>query len=294
MTDAWPQLAFGALLCAAGGWLFVSRWTRARHLLDTPTSKIRSAAQGYVELYGVLSGPETQQGPLTGKPCLWWRFRIEEHRGEGKDKRWRVVEQGQSEACFGFVDGTGECLVDPRGAEVLPVRRDRWSGSARHPRGPVPTGWRAFLGAGRRYRYVEERLQAGDPLYAIGDFRSRGGGHEAHDPAALQGQVIREWKADFAGLLQRFDRDADGRLDEAEWGRVRLAARLEAEDRARRAQAEPLSHRLARPGSGQPFVLSSHGEEVIARRLVWQALGAAALFLAGAVLMAIHLGVRPG
>ena len=80
--------------CAGGAWWFVRRFSQARHLLDTPTSKIRSAAQGYVELYGLLEElPEaTVRGPLTGKPCLWWRFRIEEHQSSGKKRSWRVIE----------------------------------------------------------------------------------------------------------------------------------------------------------------------------------------------------------
>src|SRR5690606_32876337 len=73
------SLAFSVGACAGGGWWCIRRLSEARFLLNTPTSKIRSAAQGYVELYGTLDElPGGQlEAPLTGTACLWWRFRIE-------------------------------------------------------------------------------------------------------------------------------------------------------------------------------------------------------------------------
>ncbi|MCY1381033.1 hypothetical protein D9M69_689030 [compost metagenome] len=95
--------------------------------------------------------------------------------------------------------------------------------------------------------------------------------------------MVREWKGDFAGLLRRFDSNGDGQLDEAEWGRVRLAAQLEAEDRHRHTSAAPAMNHLRRPSEAQPFLLSSHGEDVLARQFRWQALFGAALCVGGAV-----------
>jgi hypothetical protein len=279
-------------MCLLGGWLWVSRWSKLRHLQDTPTSRIRSAAQGYVELTGVLRElPDAppMRGPLTAKPCVWWRYRIEEYRSSGKRSSWSVVEQGSSESLLRLCDATGECLIDPRGADVVPARRDRWTGDRRHPRALPSGGMLGWLTGSRRYRYTEERLHADEPLYAIGDFRTVGGGRQGLDPVAAQGQVVREWKADYAGLLQRFDNNRDGQLDQAEWSRVRLAAGLEAEQRHRLASAQHARHRLARPSEALPFVLSSHGEEVLARRYQWHAAGGAVLCLVGAMILASRL-----
>lgn len=282
----------GALLCVGGGVLWVNRWARMRHLLDTPPSRIRSAAQGYVELTGVLREHESATAllsPLTGSPCLWWRYRIEQYKSSGKSGSWRVVEQGSSDYPLRLADATGECLIDPRGAEVLPAWRKRWYGDQRHPRRLAPSGLLGWMSLGGRYRYTEERLHAGEPLYAIGEFRTSGGGRQGFDRKALKGQILREWKEDYAGLLQRFDSNRDGQLDMAEWQRVRLAALLEAEDRHRQASASPELHRLTRPARGLPFVLSSHGEEVLARRYRWQAIGGAILCMAGALLLTSQL-----
>ncbi len=96
--------------------------------------------------------------------------------------------------------------------------------------------------------------------------------------------MIREWKGDFHGLLARFDSDGNGELDEREWNRVRLAARLEAEDRHRASSAAPTRHRLGKPGEAHPFILSSQGEDDLAVQLRRQAAGAALLCLGSALL----------
>lgn len=287
-------LAFTLAASLGGGWWCLRGWSRARHLLDTPTSKIRSAAQGYVELYGLLRElPESAvRGPLTGKPCLWWRFRIEEYRSSNKKKSWHVLESGSSDAWLCLSDGTGECLIDPRGAEIHPVIRESWEGNLRHPLGPAKTGFFGFLTSGKRYRYTEERFHVDQPLYAIGDFRTSGGGQQGLDLNAAQGQVIREWKNDYAGLLRRFDSDGNGQLDEREWSRVRLAAQLEAENRHRRSSHEPARHKMSKPGEARPFILSNSGEDELARGFYWQAAGGALICLAGAMATAWLFGVQ--
>lgn len=284
--------ALGAFL--GGGWWCLRRWSQARHLLDTPTSKIRSAAQGYVELYGMIEElpGSSLRGPLTNTPCVWWRFRIEEYRSSGKKRSWRVIESGSSDALLRLSDGTGDCLIDPRGAEVRPAIREVWQGTLRHPLGMEKTGLLSFLTSSTRYRYTEERFHVGQPLYAIGDFRTSGGGHQGLDLPSAQGQVIREWKSDYAGLLRRFDSDGNGELDDREWNRVRLAAQLEAEHRHRRSSAEPAQHKMSKPGESRPFILSNAGEDELARGFYWQAAGAALLCLVGALATAWLFGIR--
>ena len=279
-------LGMAGTASVGGGWWCLRRLGQARLLQDMPTSKIRSAAQGYVELYGVLlSGPgEPLHAPLTGTSCLWWRYRIEEYRENGKQKSWRVVESASSETWLGFEDGSGQCLINPLGAEVRPARRQVWHGDQRHPRRAQPDGLLAgVLSMGKRYRYVEERLHAGDPLYVLGEFRSSGGGRQGLDLAAAQAAVVREWKQDFQGLLARFDRDGSGELNEQEWRLVRLAAQLEAEDRHTAASRAPEQHRLQRPAESLPFLLSCKGEDELVRVFRWQALAAALVCLGGAL-----------
>ncbi|OYT97026.1 MAG: hypothetical protein CFE49_04100 [Pseudomonas sp. PGPPP3] len=277
-------LAASVGACVGGGWWSLRRMVQARYLLDTPTSKIRSAAQGYVELYGVLqAGEAALVAPLSNTPCLWWRFKIEEYSSSDKRSSWRVVESGSSEAPLLLVDGTGECWVHPQGAEIRPATRDVWQGDQRHPQRVDAGGILGWLSSGKRYRYSEERLHAGEPLYAIGDFYTRGGGQQGLDLNAAQGAVIREWKGDYGQLLERFDADGNQQLDEREWLRVRLAAQLEAEDRHRLVSVQPPRHELRKPAQAQPFILSSHGEDQLARQFYWQALAGGVVCLLGAL-----------
>lgn len=72
-------LAVLALVAFSGLFRF---YRRVRMIEDTPTSKIRSAAQGYVELQGEaesLPGPATV-APLSQLHCLWYRYRVEARR----------------------------------------------------------------------------------------------------------------------------------------------------------------------------------------------------------------------
>jgi hypothetical protein len=276
-------LAASVGACVGGGWWALRRMVQARYLLDTPTSKIRSAAQGYVELYGVLQEHKASlQARLTGKPCLWWRFKVEEYSSSDKRSAWRVVESGSSEACFLLSDGTGECLVDPKGAEIRPATKEVWQ-SDQAPLTMGSGGLFDWFSSGKQYRYTEERLHAGEPLYAIGDFHTRGGGQQGLDLSAAQGTVIREWKGDYGRLLERFDSDGNQQLDESEWNRVRLAAQLEAEDRHSVQSLQPAQHQMGKPSQAQPFIISSHGEDQLARQFHWQALAGGVVCLLGAL-----------
>lgn len=278
-------VAGGAAL--GGGWWCLHNLKKARYLLDTPTSKIRSAAQGYVELYGVIeSRTELLRGPLSEQPCVWWSFSIDEQvHQERSTPRWNTVEKGRSTALLSLSDGTGECWIDPQGAHVLPMTKQVWYGTAKHPlKQQMRTHMLAHMFVGRkRYRYTEQRLHVGDPLYVIGDFVTRGQGRETLDVEATQSALIREWKTDFPDLVQRFDRDGNGELDVQEWQAVRQSAQEQALLQQQAQHQEPAQHYMRQPREGQPFVLSNYGEDDIAKRLYWRAFFGGVLCIAGAL-----------
>jgi hypothetical protein len=241
---------------------------RARLIENTPTSRIRSAAQGYVELEGVaqlLPGPVIVS-PLSGAACCWWKYRIQ--------KRWRTIESGTSDALFLLDDGSGDCVVDPAGAKVYPGLRRQWRGSSRRPqRVPEKTPWLQF-GA---FRYEEELLRTGFALHALGWFRTQSGAHSFDENAEVIA-LLREWKADQAELLARFDTDGDGRIDTQEWE----AARRTALEKVRRLHLErsvdPDVHVLCRPRDRRPFVLSALPQDELAGRYRIKAVAGLALF----------------
>src|SRR5579862_9100611 len=108
-------LLAGCLAAAAvySFWYAFKAWAKNRLIEDTPTSRVRSAAQGYVELAGLGALPpsSSNRGPLTGVPCTWWRYKIEERHRSGRSRSWATVDSGVSEESFFLDDGTGQCLI---------------------------------------------------------------------------------------------------------------------------------------------------------------------------------------
>ncbi len=269
--------------CLAAGaaysfWYAFKAWARNRIIEDTPTSRVRSAAQGYVELNGRSlppPGPATR-GPLTGRPCAWWRYKIEERRSTGKSRSWCTLQAATSDTPFLLDDGTGRCLIDPRGAEVFPGATDVWYGPSQWPQGRIPDGGGFF---GRladalvtdRYRYTEHRLQPQESLYAIGAFRSLGG-VSVEDPDAAAAELLRTWKQDPTKLLARFDADHDGALSQAEWEQARTAARRQILDGRAAAEKPPSLNVLSNPADGRAFLLAASDGEALAQRFRRRAL----------------------
>jgi hypothetical protein len=273
----WSGLALAATLFCL--WRARSIWLRARLIADLPTSRVRSASQGFTELAGIARSAGTPlASPLTGQPCLWWRYRIERHQSNGRSSSWTTVEKGASEAPLVLDDGSGRCLIWPDGGELHSHRVKRWSGHQRHPlSGGGPGG---LLGGifGGRYRYTEELIADGDPLYVLGQFETDDQGRLA-DPKRLQAEILRRWKGDYPALLARHDRNADGELDIAEWEAVRAAAADAAREEQRQRGRQAPEHQMRKP-EDLPLLISTVPENRLGARLRWQALGFALGFLA--------------
>lgn len=271
----------------AGGLWYGFRWWRwARLIEDTPTSQIRSAAQGLVELVGTARAlPGTPiRGPLSRRECVWWTYTVEQRtRNQRGGSSWKRVRHGTSDGLFHLHDATGECIVDPEGAQVLPSQRNTWFGSTPMPEAgpPARRGLHLF---GRKYRYTEARLHDGDPLYAIGWFTTERGaaaGSRSDEVARL----LREWKRDHPSLLKRFDADGDGTLGLAEWERAREAAHEEVEAQRRVESVQPGVHVLRKPAREHPLLLAAAPEGKLASRYRIRALVGLAAFVAAAGLL---------
>jgi E3 Ubiquitin ligase len=282
-------LALAAPLCF---WFGFRNLRLARLIDDTPVSRIRSAAQGYVELSGIArmaEGPPTI-APLSQLPCAWWMYRIEEHKGSGRDARWETINRAVSVAPFQLVDETGACLVGPTGADVRPGHRDCWRGSLPWP--TAPGGGRRDFGLGvGDYRYTEHRLNEGEQTSVIGEFRTLGGVNNADTTVEVM-RLLAEWKKDQGALLERFDTNQDGVLSQAEWERARAAARALIEQRSPRTAA-PTASIVVKPVDGRPFLIAASNLGSVARR---SRIAAAVLLLAfvAAVAALAILQLGPG
>lgn len=221
---------------------------RQRLINGTPTSRIASAAQGYVELLGDGAPLGT---PILGKyshlPCLWYRYQVEKknHKNE-----WRTESTGASEAPFLIDDGSGRCVIDPQGAEIITQHKNTWQIAD--------------------YRYTEWKLLELDEVYAIGEFKTVGGSTSTLTQNDLVKDVLIEWKSDNGNLMKRFDLNNNGLLDMDEWMLARQAAKREANKRLSEARAEPDTNFMLRPHDGRLYLLSNLSPEKLARRYaIW-------------------------
>lgn len=250
-------IGVGAHIGTREGWLFslglmallsfvawAGNLRRSRLIKDTPTSRVVSAAQGYVELIGqgkAFSGQQLVRRS-NGLPCLWYKYRVERKNGDN----WELVEEERTSDTFLLDDGSGECVIDPDGAEIVTRHRNTWQQG--------------------EYRHTEWLLIPGDPLYAIGEFASIGGANTELDLRKDVGELLAEWKQDRAQLLARFDQDKNGEIDPLEWEQARREAinQVQAEHgEIRLRDAIPM---LRQPKDGRLYLLSNLPEEDLTRK----------------------------
>jgi hypothetical protein len=217
---------------------------RLRAISGTPTSRIGSAAQGYVELIG-RGRPGTT--PLISKlrvlPCLWYRWKVEERNAKNE---WRTLDKGESSDCFMLRDDTGECVVDPERAEIITKHCDSWT-----------------VG---NCRYTEWKLIQDDYLYGLGEFKTVGSSNTTLTHDELVKQVLSEWKIDNDNLLKRFDLNNNGVLEMQEWMLARQAAKREAEKRLNQALAEPDTNFMLQPHDDRLYLISNLAPDDLALR----------------------------
>jgi hypothetical protein len=96
---------------------------RKRLIMNTPVSKVRSAAMGLVEINGLAAGPYTFTAPITGMPCYYSRTVVWQWKREGRNTKWVREADDCQVLPFYVEDETGRVLVDPKGAQ-LDIHRD--------------------------------------------------------------------------------------------------------------------------------------------------------------------------
>ena len=288
-------VAIGALI---GSFYFL---IRKRIIEDTPTSKIRSAAQGYTELAGhagLMEGPPII-APLSGTSCAWYRYAVEEkisshHQGR-RQTRWATVDQGVSAELFLLVDDTGQCVIDPDGAQVTPSVSDVWYGRSATPPRHIARNrrpWAIGIATGR-YRYKESRIHPGDPLYAIGLFKTLGGAGVEFTVHEAVREIVRAWKRNTTELLPKFDKNRNGSIDLAEWGAVREAARDHAlKLRADHKNLPPIHIMRATNDMRRPYLLSALTQPSLIKKYRLYAAGLMTTFFLAAIAFTWMLNAR--
>ncbi|MBI4195027.1 MAG: hypothetical protein HY526_08115 [Betaproteobacteria bacterium] len=246
---AWPYALLAMASVSFFAW--IASYRRYRHIHDLPTSRVASAAQGYVELFGrsgLLPGASLVS-TRSGLSCCWYRYYIE--RRTSNDK-WEYVDSGESHDHFLLVDETGQCVISPEGAEVMTDRKETWTQGD--------------------YRTTEWLLLPKGALYAIGEFTTTSGAVTGHDERADVGDLLADWKRDREQLLHRFDTNRDGEIDMQEWERARLEAQHEVRRRHAHGRAAAVEgvHLMRKPRDGRLFLLANEFPEKLGRRFAFR------------------------
>ena len=175
-------------------------------------------------------------------PCVWYRFVT--YR-KGSDNKWQEVARGVSDSVFALEDGSGTCMVDPEGAEVITTHCRTW-----------------YEGD---YKNVEEQLFPSDGLYALGDFTTIGGASSALNLNEDVSALLAEWKKDHPNLLKRFDLDGDGQIGMQEWELARRAAVREVEKQYREIRQRDGVH-VMRASQAGLYLLSNLSPQQLKRK----------------------------
>ena len=146
------------LWIAAALWFVLGVKLRARawRVVDTPTSKVAAATVGTCEFTGTAIALEPVPAPASGVSCVWYSWKLQEHRKRGKNSSWVTVDAAEHRRPFVLEDGTGRIRVDPAGAEFHGIEQHRL---------PVP-------GRGRKWRQLECRLPDRSRVYVLGPVRA--------------------------------------------------------------------------------------------------------------------------
>lgn len=171
------ELMLLSAVAIAGGLYFFIRGfpllARKRLVLNTPTSRIRSASLGLVEISGVATGPYTLPAPISSVPCFLYCTTAWIQSDDNKTHEWKIVAEETLHVPFFLNDGTGQLLVNPRGAE-LDLHRDfrqTYSDSIISPHAPPRvSNFLARHGATETSKIrIEERcIKPNDMLFVVG------------------------------------------------------------------------------------------------------------------------------
>jgi len=165
--------------------LFIYATNKSRYnlILSTETSGISTLGKGFYEVKGKVSATGGKlSSPYSNKPCVYYRFKVEEHRSSGKSSHWHTLIDDVKHLQYGVTDSGGTALINMEGADIRLNRDDKGRTgfmkentpelkSAMTKYSQETKGW-LFE---KSLRFEETFLCEGDELYVLGEVRDFSG-----------------------------------------------------------------------------------------------------------------------
>lgn len=262
MSDS-GDVVFWALI---GGPLLVTgglvAFGKKRLLENIPTSKIRSAAMGFVELNGLAKPRKEIKDPIDNLPCCWWQCVVQEDVGDRRELR-KVITFPE---LFYLEDDTGKVLIDPQEAEFMYIheKKIKLDSNNRHKFEPVLVGWgldcTGWFGTLKKMRIILRTIRVSEQIYVLGELTHRYDYLEERKRKFIihLGQVKED-----TGKMALADSNKDGTIDAIEWDA--FCTKLEEEflkEETARGEQVPDSDKLVvkRPQTNHSFIISTRSE----------------------------------
>jgi hypothetical protein len=277
ITELWLWATLGMI----GGLVLFYRGfrilQRKRLILNIPTSKIRSASLGLVEVSGLAIGPYTIPAPLTGKACYYYRSIGWELQKSGNNDEWKKVADESLHVPFYLDDGTGLLMVNPQGAET-DLHRDFhqeyansfFSGDA------MPEAVRGFLlrngvSGEHKVRVEEYCIKPKNALFILGTLAENPGVEAVSQPFQTEDASVANFKVNLADAGQKIHiamETAPGTLlptinvkTETEQEIINISPKATARTAAEMTQQGKIAAALLKAGITSPAAWSAAGVE---------------------------------
>jgi len=176
-------LLFGGGLAYYGA----QQYLLCQKIADTPTSKVRSAAAGLVELFGKAECKDKMYSPISKAKCAYWHIHAEYYQSRKNNSSWITFFTKSSSSRFYLQDDTGKMLVDPKDAQFSIAADFKSIGHMSNkalfgllPQTQLDPAVLAWLetdpgakaafnsNSGRQLRVFESFIAEDDPLYVLG------------------------------------------------------------------------------------------------------------------------------
>ena len=102
-------------------WWFSEEQSLKRRLRTAPTFTLGELPEAQIgRVIGRASALRQQLvGPLSGRPCVCYTARVEQHHSTGNSNYWKTIISETRVVPFVLEDGTGRAIVDATGAKIM-------------------------------------------------------------------------------------------------------------------------------------------------------------------------------